>query len=117
MKNANRGACALVLILVSALVACKKSGGSVDANVACKGTADTIDCNVTHKAGSAGANVCWGLKFTCQNGAVVTGDNFCQDVQPGAMAQKRIPISELKGFDKCDKAVSTQVVDLKLSKL
>jgi hypothetical protein len=85
--------------------------------VSCKGTNETIDCDVTHKSGSKGVNVCWGLKFTCQNGSVVTGENFCQPVQPGAVAQKRIPISELKGFDKCDKAVSTEVVNAKLSAL
>lgn len=99
-------------------MACKKSGGGeVDANVSCKGTAETIDCNVTHKAGTVGANVCWDLKFTCQNGSIVTGENFCQAVQPGAVAQKRIPITELKGFDQCDKAISTEVLNPKLSNL
>lgn len=47
----------------------------------------------------------------------MTGTNLCQAVQPGATAQKRIPITELQGFDKCDKAVSTEAVNLKLSKL
>lgn len=105
-----------VLILVGALFACKQ-GGRVDANVSCKGTSSTIDCNVTHKQGSVAANVCWDLQFTCQNGAVVTGNGFCQAVQPGAMAQKRIPITQLQGFDKCDKALSSEVINMKLSKL
>ena len=104
-----------VFLLAAALLACKKSGGEVDANVSCKGAAETIDCNVTHKSGTVAANVCWDLKFTCQNGSVVNGTNFCQTVQPSATAQKRIPISELQGFDKCDKAVSSEVINLKLS--
>jgi hypothetical protein len=97
-----------------ALLACKSSN-NVKANVSCKGTSETIDCNVTHTEGSKGANVCWDLKFTCQNGTLVEGKNFCQTVQPSATAQKRIPISELSNFDKCDKAVSTEVVNMKLS--
>ena len=115
MKKANLGAS--VLLLAGALLACKQGGNDVDANVSCKGTNETIDCNVKHKSGSVAANVCWDLKFSCQNGAVVTGQNFCQGVQPGATAQKRIPISELVGFDKCDKAVSSEVVNMKLSRL
>lgn len=115
MTNANLAAS--VLLLATALLACKQGGGDVDANVSCKGTNATIDCNVTHKKGSAGANVCWDLKFTCQNGSVVTGKNHCQSVQPGAVAQKRIPISELENFDKCDKVVSTEVINTKLGPL
>jgi hypothetical protein len=106
-----------MLLIAAALLACKGGGNDVDVNVSCTGTNTTIDCDVKHKSGSVGANVCWGLKFTCQNGAVVTGDDFCQPVQPGATSQKRIPISELKGFDKCDKAVSTEVVNMKMSRL
>ena len=107
-----------LLLVAGALAACGEQGVSdVQANVSCKGTSQTIDCNVTHKAGSVGTNVCWDLRFTCHNGTIVTRDNVCQAVQPRATAQKRIPISELKGFDKCDKAVSTEVLHLKLSRL
>ncbi len=105
-----------VVVVGVVLLACK-SGEQANANVACKGTSETIDCDVTHKAGSKALNVCWDLKFTCRNAQVVTGDNFCQSVQPGAMAQKRIPISELKNYDQCDKAVSTEVTNMKLSAL
>ncbi len=105
-----------VLVLGIALLACK-SGGEVKANVDCKGTSETIDCDVTHVSGSTGANVCWSLKFTCQNGTIATADNVCQPVQPGATAQKRIPITELKNFDQCDKATSTEVIGLTLTAL
>lgn len=106
-----------LLLSCVVLFACSKGGGAVDANVSCKGSNDSIDCTVTHKSGTQGANVCWGLKFTCQNGTIATADNLCQPVQAGQASQKRIPITQLKNFDKCDKALSTEVVGMKLSAL
>ena len=106
---------ALALIL-AALLACKASTGPTGkASVNCQGTNESIDCDVAHVAGESALNVCWGLKFSCQNGESVSGGPFCQSVEPSATAQKRIPLTELSNADSCDKALSSQVVDLKIT--
>jgi len=107
--------CAL-FVLLAALLACKASTGSDGkASVNCQGTNESIDCDVTHVAGESALNVCWGLTFACQNGTTVTGGPFCQSVEPSSTAQKRIPLTELSNAADCDKALGSQVVDLKIT--
>jgi hypothetical protein len=106
--------------VLAALLACKASAGTGDdlrAKVSCEGTAETVDCDVAHASGSSGANVCWDLEFKCQNGTVVTGSGFCQPVQPQATAQKRIPLTQLANSASCDKALSSEVKNLKITAL
>jgi hypothetical protein len=105
------------ITLFAALMACKVSSGDSDvkAKVDCTGSDTTIDCDVIHVAGSSAANVCWDLHYVCANNQVVTGQNFCQSVGPGATAQRRIPLSELTNFQNCDKVASSEVKNLKIS--
>lgn len=109
----------LALGLLAALLACKASagGGDVRATVSCEGTNETIDCDVRHVEGSSGANVCWDLRFGCANGTSVTGQNFCQPVQPGSTVQKRIPLSQLTNASQCDSATTSQVENVRISSL
>jgi hypothetical protein len=113
----NRESVLLALGLTVALLACKASAGGDDlrATVSCEGTNETIDCDVKHTAGSQGANVCWDLRFGCLNGSSVTGQNFCQSVQPGSTVQKRIPLTQLTNASACDQATSSQVENVKIS--
>lgn len=109
---------ALILFAVIPASGCEVStGGKAKAEVNCVGGAETIDCEVKHTAGDAAVNVCWDLHFTCANGEIVTGTGLCQSVQPSTTAQKRIPITELTNFAKCDKVTSTETRNFKLSKL
>jgi len=116
----NRDSVVLALLLGCALLACKASAGTGEdlrATVSCEGTNETVDCDVKHVAGSSGANVCWDLRFSCENGSSVTGQNFCQAVQPGSTVQKRIPLTQLANADQCDKATSSQVENVKINAL
>jgi hypothetical protein len=114
----NRDSVYLVVGIAITLLACKASaGGDVRATVSCEGTNETIDCDVKHVEGSSGANVCWDLRFGCANGTSVTGQNFCQPVQPGGTVQKRIPLSQLTNASQCDSATTSQVENVKISAL
>lgn len=108
------------LSILAALLACKaseSSGGDLRARVTCQGATETIDCDVAHAGGDVAANVCWDLRFSCENGAAVTGTGFCQSVQPNATAQRRIPLSDLSNAASCDKALSSEVTNLQISPL
>lgn len=116
-RMVNRESGYQVLGIAFVLLACKASagGGDVRATVSCEGTNETIDCDVKHVEGSTPANVCWDLRFGCANGTSVTGQNFCQPVQPGATVQKRIPLSQLTNASQCDSATTSQVENIKIS--
>jgi hypothetical protein len=101
--------------LLLAILACKGKEAESRATVTCVGAKDSIDCEVKHVEGKAPIKACFDLEFDCANGTVVTGSNFCQAVQPGASATKKIPLTDLTNAAKCDKATATQVKNLKLA--
>lgn len=107
---------AFMLTVVGALLACKASvGGEGKANVNCLGTSETIDCTVTHTDGDKAVNVCWDLKFECENGKSASSANNCQDVEAKGTAVKKIPVTSIEHFADCDKVKATEIVNMKLT--
>ena len=104
-------------VVLAVLLACKGASPAAEATVVCTGGSDAISCVVTHVAGNSAINTCWDLQFDCANGTSVTGKDFCQTVQPKSTAEKKIPLTELQNFDKCDKAMASKVQNLKLTAL
>jgi hypothetical protein len=101
--------------LLVAILACKGKAPEGQATVLCEGTKDSIDCEVKHVSGTTAINACWDLHFDCANGTLVDGANFCQVVQPGASVTKKIPLTDLTNYAKCDKASAMQVKNLKMT--
>ncbi len=100
--------------LLLVILACKGKQ-EAKATVVCEGKKDSIDCEVKHVEGKVPIKACFDLEFDCANGTVVSGTNFCQTVQPSASETKKIPLTDLTNFAKCDKAIGTQVKNLKLT--
>ncbi len=102
------------VLVIGALLACKNNKKG-KAEVNCLGQTEQINCDVKHVEGNAQLGVCWDLQFDCANGTVASVQGVCQDVDPGATSQRVIPISQLSNFDKCDKAVGSQVKNMKVT--
>jgi hypothetical protein len=88
------------------------------ARIDCAGNPDepTVDCLVQHLSGRPPARVCWHLRYECHNRAIVTGGEFCVDVDPGRRARHRIPLSSLTRADACDLPTSSEIRDIRVAR-
>lgn len=107
-----------LIALLSALGACTVTLGPQDqkVNVDCVGTAEDIKCEVKHTQGEVRVKACWELHFECVNGTKPQGSG-CQEIGPGETKEHRIPLSQLKDAEKCDKVSKTELKNLTLTGL
>ncbi|MBU1243836.1 hypothetical protein KKD52_11830 [Myxococcota bacterium] len=103
---------AMVCMFSGLLIGCQNSAKVL---VECKVDGEKgFLCEVKHTEGKAKAKACWDAVVTCANATKVTGSG-CHEVAPGARAQHLIPFEEIKNKDKCDKAVSFDVTNVKVT--
>jgi hypothetical protein len=88
------------------------SPGKVD--IECQGGEPTT-CQLTHTEGASDLRVCWDLRFTCVNGAIVEARGICQDVEVGRSAVKSIPLSAFSNAAACDRAPTLEILNLMVS--
>ena len=88
---------AALLLVLFAL----RSRLQTNAKVICRGTALGLECDVSNQTGSGTLNVFWDVRLQCRNGTTVRA-KASQRVPHDAKFVHLIPLSELKGLDKCD---------------
>ncbi len=103
---------AMIFVFSGLMMACQNSAKVM---VECKVDGDKgFQCEVRHTEGKAKAKACWDAVVTCANGTKVIGSG-CHEVAPGAKAQHLIPVEEIKNKDACDKGVSFDVTNVKVT--
>jgi len=100
-------ASAAVLFILCA--ACNASVGGPRAQVNCNGVGNAYDCTVTHTSGGSG-QVCWDIRATCQNGAIVSA-NSCVELSEGGTVQHSVPVTSFSQWDTCDSVATLEIVD------
>jgi len=85
-----------------------------EAYVECVGVDTDFNCTVEHKKGGSAIEACWDVTVACVNGTK-TKASTCHTVQPKSKSTKFMPVKDFPGADKCDKAQTVQVENLKLN--
>jgi hypothetical protein len=107
------GTCAVVIGVAAS--AAKKTADlalTPKVSVTCDGNpAKGFECNVTQISGATGANVCWDVHVSCENGAQVDG-HACQAVHIGSKASRFVSAAEMTHTKTCNRAQSTAVLNV-----
>jgi hypothetical protein len=118
LLRASRAALATLALLVVAGGCRSRSGiDPLRARVDCAGSSrePVVECSIQHLGGNRSAEVCWRLRYECNNLTVVTGGEFCAEVEPGRRSARRIPIAALARAEACDLPVSSEIRDVRVA--